>query len=52
MRDKSTAILRYCTAIWKVGYLDSWLFCTVKKPCLTSRLSALRFSIRFAFLAL
>ena len=39
-------------AIWKVGYLDSWLFCTVKKPCLTSRLSALRFSIRFAFLAL
>ena len=38
--------------IWIAGYLDSWLFCTVKRPCLTSRLSALRFSIRFAFLAL
>ena len=37
---------------WLFGYLDSWLFCTVKRPCLTSRLSALRFSIRFAFLAL
>ena len=38
--------------LWIAGYLDSWLFCTVKRPCLTSRLSALRFSIRFAFLAL
>ena len=26
MREQSTNILRYCTAIWKVGYLDSWIF--------------------------
>ena len=26
MREQSTNILRYCTAIWKFGYLDSWLF--------------------------
>ena len=34
------------------GYLDSWLFCTVNETCLTSRLRALRFSIRSAFPAL
>ena len=34
------------------GYLDSWLFCTVKETCLTSQLRALRFSIRSAFPAL
>ena len=34
------------------GCLDSWLFCTVKETCLTSRLRALRFSIRSAFPAL
>ena len=30
----------------------SWLLCTVKKTCLTDRLRALRFFIRFAFPAL
>ena len=34
------------------GYLDSWLFFTVKKTCKTSWLRALRFSIHFAFPAL
>ena len=44
-------ILRYCRAIWKVGYLDR-LLCIEKKPCLTSRLRALRFSNPSAILAL
>ena len=42
--EKSTNALRYCTVIWAVAY-----FVLLKKTCLTSRLRALCFSIRFAF---
>ena len=55
--EYNNARLEYSHPPILYGYLESWLFGQLvifycKKPCLTSRLSALRFSIRFAFLAL
>ena len=49
--NNARTVCKYSAILY--GYLDSWLVTLYwKKPCLTSRLRALRFFSRFAILAL